>query len=116
MAVTLVFYSNQKGREPFEQWLAAIGDRKTEGIIRARLRRIEEYGNLRDLRTLGDYKRLKGTDGMFEFRIDHGPGYRIYWGIIGEDTILLLRGGIRRNQRRDLRAAKADWEEHNSRS
>ena len=112
MAITLKIYHNQNEGEPFTEWLEGIGDNRTDARIRQRLRRIEKGGDLRNFRTLGDYKNLRGVNDLFEFRVDDGPGYRIYWGRIGMDTLLLLRGGIRRTQRRDIRDAKADWAEH----
>ena len=112
MAIILKIYHNQNKSEPFTEWLEGIGDNRTDARIRQRLSRIEKGGDLRNFRTLGDYKNLRGVNDLFELRIDDGPGYRIYWGRIGVDTLLLLRGGIRRTQRHDIRDAKADWAEH----
>ena len=112
---TLKIYHNENGNEPFTKWLEGIGDRRTDARIRQHLRKIVEYGDLEDRKTLGDNKSLQGTDSMSEFRIDDGPGYRIYWGRIGKNTLLLLRGGIRKTQRKDIKSAKADWKEHKRR-
>ena len=100
-------YQNQSGNEPFIEWLSAIRDRVTAARIRSRLRRIEETENL------GDYRSVGG--GVFEFRLQFGTGYRIYFGKIGEDAILLLRGGDKSSQGRDIERARTDWREHNSR-
>lgn len=78
----------------------------TVARIRSRLRRIEETGNLGDYRSVGA--------GVFEVRLQFGAGYRIYFGKIGADAILLLRGGDKASQSRDIEQAKADWREHNS--
>ena len=99
-------YQNRNGNEPLIGWLSAIRDKVTVARIRSRLRRIEETGNL------GDYRSVGG--GVFEFRLQFGAGYRIYFGKIGDDTILLLRGGDKSSQSRDIERAKADWREHNS--
>ncbi len=116
MAIALKIYHNENKNEPFTEWLEGIGDDITDARIRQRLRRIESGGDLRNFRTLGDYKNLKGVNDLFEFRISgKGPGYRIYWGRIGIDTLLLLRGGIRKTQKSDIKDAKADWNEHNQR-
>ena len=76
--------------------------------IRKKLRSIADTGNL------GKCKRLGG--GLSELKMDFGPGYRIYFGRIGKDTILLLRGGDKDSQNRDIPKARTDWEEHKSRS
>ncbi len=104
----LEIYQDRNGNEPFTEWLSAIKDKVTTARIRNRLRRIEETGNLGDFRSVGS--------GVFEFRLQFGPGYRIYFGKIGIDTILLLRGGDKSSQSQDLAKAKTDWEEHNTRS
>ena len=103
----LEIYQNRNGNEPFLEWISAIRDKITVARIRSRLRRIEESGNLGDHRSLGD--------SVYEFRMQFGAGYRIYFGKIGNDTILLLRGGDKDSQRQDIAKAKIDWQEHNSR-
>ena len=100
-------YQNQNGNEPFIEWLSSIRDKVTAARIRSRLRRIEETGNL------GDYRPVGG--GVFEFRLQFGAGYRIYFSNVDDDAILLLRGGDKGSQSRDIERAKTDWEEHNSR-
>ena len=100
-------YHNPNGTEPFTEWLSHIRDKVTVARIRSRLRRVQETGNLGDYRLVGD--------GVFEFRLQFGAGYRIYFGRIANDTILLLRGGDKGSQSRDIEKAKADWKEHNSR-
>ncbi len=108
MPLTLEIYRDQNGNEPFEKWLSKIKDETTERRIRQRLSRIENTGNL------GHYRRLGG--GISEIKVDIGPGYRIYFGKIGKDIILLLRGGDKDSQDQDIPRAKEDWEEHKSRS
>ena len=116
MAITLKIYHNENKNEPFIEWLEGFEDRDTDAKIRYRLRKIETFGDFRDFKTLGDYKSLKGVNDLFEFRISgRGPGYRIYWGRIGKDTLLLLRGGIRNTQTQDINSAKEDWNEHKRR-
>ena len=100
-------YQSRSGNEPFIKWLSSIRDKVTVARIRSRLRRVEETGNLGDYRLVGD--------GVFEFRLQFGAGYRIYFGRIADNTILLLRGGDKGSQSRDIEKAKADWKEHNSR-
>lgn len=102
----LEIYQDQNGNEPFLQWISTIRDKVTVARIRSRLRRIEESGNLGDHRSVGN--------GVFEFRLQFGAGHRIYFGKIGNDTILLLRGGDKNSQRQDIAKAKIDWQKHNS--
>ena len=102
----LEIYQDRNGNEPFLKWISAIRDKVTAARIRSRLRRTEESGNLGDHWSVGD--------GVFELRLQFGPGYRIYFGIIRNDTILLLRGGDKGSQRQDIAKAKVDWKEHNS--
>jgi putative addiction module killer protein len=104
----LEIYQDRNGNEPFLQWISAIRDKVTVARIRSRLRRIEESGNLGDHRAVGD--------GVFEFRLQFGAGYRIYFSKIGNDAILLLRGGDKNSQRQDIAKAKIDWQEHTQRS
>ena len=99
-------YQDRNGNEPFTEWFSDITDKVTATRIRKRLRRVEETGNLGDYRSVGE--------GVFELRLRFGAGYRIYFGEIGDDAILLLRGGDKDSQRRDIERAKADWKEHNS--
>ncbi len=103
----LEIYQDRNGNAPFLQWLSAIRDKVTAARIRGRLRRIEESGNLGDHRSVGD--------SVFELRLQFGSGYRIYFGKIGNNTILLLRGGDKGSQRQDITKAKVNWKEHNSR-
>jgi putative addiction module killer protein len=72
----------------------------TSARIRARIDRIEA-GNF------GNYKAL-GT-GLFEFKFDYGPGYRVYFAIDGNEIILLLSGGDKGSQRRDIEKAREYW-------
>ncbi len=102
----LEIYQNRNGNEPFIEWISAIRDKVTAARIRSRLRRIEKSGNLGDHRSVGD--------GVFELRLQFGSGYRIYFGKIGDDTILLLRGGDKGSQRQDIVKAKIDWKTYTS--
>lgn len=66
--------------------------------------------------TAGDLGDFKIFDTILELRIDHGPGYRIYCGKKGETWVLLLTGGTKRTQDRDIEAAKAYWSDFQKRS
>ena len=96
-------YQTSNGREPFNDWLTSIRDIETQARIRSRLERLED-GNLGDCQSVGD--------GVFELRIHFGAGYRIYFGQIGNSIILLLCGGDKSSQRRDIERAKIFWLEY----
>ena len=96
-------YQDQRGRQPFSNWVNSLRDRRGQAAIDNRLRRIA-LGNL------GDYKSVGG--GVFELRVDTGPGYRVYFGRVGKIIILLLCGGDKSTQRRDIERAKAYWADY----
>lgn len=91
------------GRVPFDEWYLRIKDKKTKAIIAARLLRIQT-GNL------GDAKPI--AKGVYEFRIHVGPGYRIYFGEAQSILIVLLCGGDKSTQKRDIDRAIALWEQY----
>src|ERR1700722_16971351 len=66
--------------------------------------------------SLGNFSNVKGVgSGVFEHRIDFGPGYRIYFGKDGERLIILLGGGTKSRQQRDISAALANWQDYKRR-
>lgn len=89
-------YSNREGHTPFLEWFDALHDELAKARILARLARIR-LGNL------GDHKILAG--GIHELRLFFGPGYRIHFAREGQTIILLLTGGSKGTQRRDIRKA-----------
>jgi putative addiction module killer protein len=91
--------------DPFDSWFDSLRDRRAKAKITARLDRVEN-GNL------GDYKSV--GEGVFELRIDYGPGYRIYFGQEGSKIILLLCGGDKSTQVQDILKAKEYWEDYRS--
>lgn len=80
----------------FSEWLTALKDRQARVHVQARLLRLR-YGNP------GQQRTLKG--GVCEMKIDHGPGYRVYYTQRGDVLIILLCGGNKRTQQADIRAA-----------
>ena len=85
------------GIVPFTEWLDHLPDLQARARIRARVDRLET-GNP------GRYEDLRG--GLRELKIDWGPGYRVYWAQIGRTIVLLLCGGDKRSQTRDIETAR----------
>jgi putative addiction module killer protein len=99
-------YITLNGRAPFREWLTSLKDKKTQAIIEKRLERLHR-GNL------GDHKPLTGD--LYELRIPYGAGYRVYFGDLDGVIVVLLCGGSKRTQQRDIERAKAYWNEFRSR-
>ena len=102
-------YETEDGRVPLKEWLSALADRTARARIVARLARMSA-GNF------GDCKPLEGS--VWELRIDHGPGYRVYYAKTGKTVVLLLIGGDKRRQQADIETALAylkDWKRRNVR-
>lgn len=81
----------------FDAWLRSLADRRTVAIITRRIRRVA-MGNLGDAKPVGD--------GVSELRIHHGPGYRVYFTRRGNTLIVLLCGGDKASQTRDITLAR----------
>ena len=96
-------YLVPSGKSPFGAWLEGLKDRQARAAIRKRLNRIR-LGNLGDSKPLGD--------GVHELRIDFGPGYRVYYGIDGDTVVVLLCGGDKSSQTRDIAKAKQYWTDY----
>jgi putative addiction module killer protein len=101
----LVEYQTNDGKSPFAEWydsLDAIAAAKvTVAIIR--------MGQ-------GNFSNAKGVGaGVQEFRIHYGPGYRVYFGKDGAQLIILLAGGTKKRQQKDIEAAKARWQDYKQR-
>jgi putative addiction module killer protein len=103
---TLRIYRAADESEPFSDWLESMPDEKTIAIIKKRLVRVA-LGNL------GIYRFVGG--GVFELKIDYGPGYRIYFVQIGEVILLILCGGDKSTQSKDIEQAKQFWDDFKNR-
>ncbi|MEG5018190.1 MULTISPECIES: type II toxin-antitoxin system RelE/ParE family toxin [unclassified Microcoleus] len=93
------------GQVPFDNWFDSLRNSKISTIINKRLSRVI-LGNLGDCQSVGE--------GVFELRIDYGPGFRIYFGQVGTTIILLLCGGDKSTQDRDIRQAIEYWTDYRS--
>lgn len=103
MQKTILIFEGQDGKCPFSDWLLNLRDVKARAIIRARLERVR-LGNLGDCKAVGD--------GVSELRISFGPGYRVYFGQDGTKLVILLCGGDKTTQKRDIAKAKLLWMEY----
>ena len=95
-------YVDEVGRVPFREWLVVL-DVTARARVQARILRFET-GNL------GDHKEVGG--GVWEARLDFGPGYRVYFGRRGRELVLLLTGGDKKSQKKDLNRARAFWRDY----
>ena len=100
MARIEILLYGKGGAIPFSEWLASLKDSRAVGIVRARLNRIR-LGNFGDCKSVGG--------GVEELRIDFGPGYRVYNGREGAWVVVLLCGGSKRSQVRDIVTAQRQW-------
>lgn len=99
-------YATRNGKVPYSRWLNSLKDVRGRAVIRVRLNRIR-LGNFGDCRTVGE--------GVMELRIDHGPGYRVYFGRVGRRIVLLLCGGDKASQSKDIELARAYWADYRRR-
>ena len=102
----LEFYRTQNGRTPFTEWLESVRDVRGRGRVEARLMSLES-GNF------GDYKSV--GEGVFELRLHIGKGYRIYLAVVDNMIVLLLCGGDKSSQQRDIERAKTFWSDFKER-
>lgn len=83
--------------ETFEEWFSGLTDGRARARIDVRIRRLS-LGNPGDTRSVGN--------GVMELKIDYGPGYRVYYVNKGESVVILLAGGDKRTQFKDVEKAK----------
>ena len=100
-------YVARDGRSIFSQWFAELGDARAKAKVRDRLDRLL-HGNFGDCKALGG--------GLSEIRIDWGPGYRVYYAMIGEACVLLLCGGDKRKQSFDIERARNYLQDYKERT
>lgn len=98
----LNIFETNNGGCPYSEWLGGL-DRKTRARIRVRVARLED-GNFGDCEPAGE--------GVQELKLHFGPGYRVYFALHGRNVVLLLCGGDKSSQTKDIKAAKALWREY----
>ena len=99
-------YLAPSGASPFGRWFGKLEAQAAAKVTVAITRM--GAGNYGDHKSVGD--------GVFEHRIDFGPGYRLYFGRDGETLVILLVGGTKRRQQHDIAAAKALWQDYKTRA
>lgn len=99
----VIVYATSEGKEPFTDWLNRLQDAMVRKRILVRVSRLQK-GNY------GDYKII--GEGIKEARMFFGSGYRVYFGERGNDLIILLCGGDKSSQNKDIEKAKKYWQEY----
>ena len=92
-------YITSQGRSPFNKWFSRLDQTAASKVAHATY--LMRQGHLSNVKSVGK--------GVFEFRIHYGPGYRIYFGKDGDKIIILLGGGDKSSQRRDIELAHKRW-------
>ena len=100
--IELRYYLTGEGKSPFEQWFSSLDVQAATKVTTALVRL--EQGNLSNAKGVGE--------GVFEYRIDWGPGYRVYFGRDGDVLVILLTGGTKKRQQRDIDAAHGLWTDY----
>jgi putative addiction module killer protein len=96
---TIQKYITEGGVCPFDEWFETL-TAQVQARIDVRLDRVS-LGNFGDHKSVGE--------GVFELRFTFGPGFRVYYGIVGSRVVLLLIGGSKKGQNRDIKAAQKFW-------
>ena len=105
VSLTILEYLDRSGSSPFADWFAALEATAAARVTTA-TRRLE----------LGNFSNVKGVGGgVFEYRVDFGPGYRVYFGKDGESIVILLGGGTKKRQDRDIASAHERWADYKKR-
>ena len=104
---TLQEYVTPDGKIPFREWLHGLRDIRARARVRVRLNRVR-LGSFGDTKPVGD--------GVAELRVPYGPGYRVYFAQAGSTIVLLLCGGDKSTQSRDISTAKEYWLDYQRRS
>ncbi len=102
----IAIYEKADGTRPYEEWVYSLRDQRAVARIEARLTRLQA-GNP------GDYKSL--GEGVYELRVDYGPGYRVYFALAGLRLVILFCGVDKRSQQSDIATALKYWKDQQQR-
>ncbi len=94
------YYRTLSLKKPFIEWFNSLKDLHGRAIVRAKIERIR-FGNFSNCKPVGS--------GVYEIIINYGPGYRVYFGQVGLKIVVLLCGGDKDSQNRDIKKAKEYW-------
>lgn len=98
-------YLDAQGRSPYAAWFDSLNAHVAAKVATA-LTRI----------SLGNFSNVEGVgSGVFEYKLDFGPGYRIYFGKDGQALVILLGGGSKKRQQSDINTALANWQDYKRR-
>ena len=100
-------YLTESGQDVFGEWLAELKDARARAKVAARIARLaaENFGDCKPLR-----------EGVWELRVDWGPGYRVYYAMAEQSCVLLLCGGDKRKQAADIKRAVEYWNDYKQRT
>ncbi|MFW6332664.1 MAG: type II toxin-antitoxin system RelE/ParE family toxin [Thermodesulfobacteriota bacterium] len=104
--IEILEYITSDGKNPFHHWLRSLKDQVARARIRVRLNRVR-LGNFGDCKSVGG--------GINELRVDVGPGYRVYFGRDGMQIVILLCGGAKKSQSKDIKLAQEYWTDYQRR-
>ena len=100
-------YVSRAGKDVFDDWLTQLADARAQAKVATRINRMAA-GNF------GDCKSVR--QGLYELRVDWGPGYRVYYATLGRECVLLLCGGDKRKQSADIERALEYLKDYKERS
>lgn len=103
--IRVLEYLDEAGRSPFSEWFDSLNAQAAVKVRRSVARM--ELGNFGDAKSVGK--------GVVECRIDFGPGYRVYFGRDGDELVILLAGGTKKRQQKDIEAAQNRWADYKAR-
>lgn len=99
-------YLTGSGRDPYQEWLDRLKDRAAKARLTMRVNRLAA-GAFGDCKPVGS--------GVWELRVDVGPGYRVYYALAGKQVVLLLLGGDKGTQHADIEKAVGYWHDYQRR-
>jgi putative addiction module killer protein len=98
-------YLDPQGHSPYAAWFDRLSAQAAAKVATA-LTRLAG----------GNFSNVKGVGaGVFEYKIDFGPGYRVYFGKDGESLVILVGGGTKKRQQRDIEVGRANWQDYKRR-